>query len=215
MRGRPNISYNLYFIAPFLIWVVVGAILLLTQGDDTIFRFVNLHYSSFLDVLMKNSTVLGEGLFIAIVLLMLLAARSFRNWWYICTALMATVLPSVITQIVKRQIDAPRPLKHFSNADWIHFLPGWERLMEHSFPSGHTCGAFSFFAFLSMLLPKPYRILGLVFFFLSLLVGYSRIYLAVHFFSDIYIGSIIGTSVAILAAVLTNNFVPRVQKSKA
>lgn len=191
---------------PFVVWLVVGAILLSTAGDEAIFRFINQHHTPYLDVIMYYSTMLGEGAVIALVLLVLMGKAGLRNWWYFTAALLSAVLPSLITQAVKRSIDAPRPLKFFGNADWIHILPGWPHHMEHSFPSGHTCGAFAFFTFLALLLPARYRIWGVVLFVLAMLVGYSRIYLAVHFMRDVYVGSIIGTGFTLLVIAIMTRY---------
>ncbi len=203
---KPYTSYNPYFLIPFGIWLVVGGVLLATNGDEAIFRFVNLHHSSFLDVFMFRSTLLGEGLVIGLVLLVLLGLSRFRNWWYFTAAVVCNVLPSIITQVIKRSVDAPRPLKFFNEAAWIHSLPEWPRLMEHSFPSGHTCGAFGFFTLLALLLPPKHRIWGGLFIIFALLVAYSRIYLAVHFMVDVYVGSIIGTGFTLVIITLMNRY---------
>lgn len=199
-------TYNPWFLVPFAIWIVAGGVLLLTQGDEAIFRFVNQHHSPTLDVLMYYSTLLGEGMVIGVVLLVLLGFYRLRNWWYFTAAILCNVLPAIVTQIIKRTVNAPRPLKFFGEADWIHTLPTWPRLMEHSFPSGHTCGAFGFFTFLALLLPARYRAWGLVLFIIATIVGYSRIYLAVHFFADVYVGSIIGTVFTVVAVALMNRY---------
>lgn len=187
-------------------WLVVGALLLITAGDESIFKFINQNHTPFLDVLMYNSTMLGEGIVIALVLLVLLGKSSLRNWWYFTAALLSAIVPSVITQVIKRSMDAPRPLKFFGEVDWIHLLPDWPRHMEHSFPSGHTCGAFAFFTFLAILLPARHRVWGLVLFILALLVAYSRIYLAVHFMRDVYAGSILGAGFSVLVVSLMNRY---------
>jgi membrane-associated phospholipid phosphatase len=156
------------------------------------FALINTHHSSFSDVLMYYTTWVGEGLTITIILLTLLGHASLRNWWYFTTALLCNVLPTIITQIIKNTVDAPRPLKYFGEPQWIHMQADWPKLFSHSFPSGHSTGAFSMFCFLSMLLPKRYRFVGFIFFLCALMVGYSRIYLAAHFLQDVYGGSIIG-----------------------
>lgn len=199
-------TYNPWFLVPFAIWLVAGGVLLATHGDEAIFRFVNQHHTPALDVLMFYSTLLGEGMVIGVVLLVLLGFSRLRNWWYFTTAILCNVLPAIVTQIIKRTVNAPRPLKFFGEADWIHTLPSWPRLMEHSFPSGHTCGAFGFFTFLALLLPGRYRAWGLVLFIIATIVGYSRIYLAVHFFADVYVGSIIGTVFTVVAVALMNRY---------
>lgn len=203
---KPYTSYNPYFIIPFVIWVVVGGILLLLEGDDVLFRFINLQHTSFLDVWMYRSTMLGEGAIITLVLLVLLGMSKLRNWWYFTAALLANILPSLLIQVIKHRVRAPRPLKYFGNAAWIHTQPWWPHLMENSFPSGHTTGAFCFFVFMSVLLPRGYRLWGLLFFLLALLVAYSRIYLAVHFFLDVYVGSIIGTLFTLGVVALMNRY---------
>lgn len=185
--------WNPYFHIPFLIWAVAGGIALCLYPAQTLFSFFNGHYTSFMDVAMHMITFMGDGLFAALLLLILLGISSLRNWWYFLTALFTNGIPALFIQIVKSGVNAPRPLKFFNNAEWIHTLPEWKRYMERSFPSGHTTSAFCLFCFFALLLPARYRPLGLAFFILGLLVAYSRMYLAAHFFADVYAGSIIAT----------------------
>jgi membrane-associated phospholipid phosphatase len=183
---------NPYFIIPFVIWVIVGGIALLVFSKEELFTFFNIHHSSWGDVLMANITSLGEGIVGPLVILIIAGRERYRNWWFFICALLTIALPALITQIVKSSVNAPRPLKYFNEAVWIHISNDWPRLMERSFPSGHTCAAFCFFGFWAMLLYPKYRWLGLVFFLLALAVGYSRMYLAAHFFLDVYVGSLLG-----------------------
>jgi membrane-associated phospholipid phosphatase len=185
--------YNRYFIIPFILWIITGGIALIFFDKEILFTTVNTHHSPQLDIVMYVVTHLGEGAIIALVLILLLGVSYLRNWWYFIAAVLTNILPTAFIQIIKGSYYAPRPLKYFNNAEWIHTLPHWQRLMERSFPSGHSCGAFCLFCFLSFLLPSRYRVWGLVFFVLALTVAYSRIYLAAHFFLDVYVGSIIGT----------------------
>jgi len=78
--------------------------------------------------------------------------------------------------------------------------------MEHSFPSGHTCAAFCLFSFLAMLLKPGYKWIGLIFFTFALLVGYSRLYLAAHFFIDAYVGSLMGATFTAVVIALLNHW---------
>ena len=158
-----------------------------------IFHAVNTNYNSAMDEMMYYITWLGQGSVIITVLAFLLLFPPFRNWWYFFTALLCNIIPFFIQQILKSLINAPRPHLRFYDKLWMHYLPDWPYLLERSFPSGHSAGAFSFFCFLSLLLPPRYGKMGFVFFVLALGVCYSRLYLAAHFFEDVYAGSIIGT----------------------
>lgn len=206
-REVPYSSYNPYFILPFTLWVVVGGVLLIVFDQQTLFAFFNTHHSSIMDEVMYKITWMGEGTLSAIVLLSLFGMASLRNWWYAGLAIVCNIIPSlVITQLLKNAVDAPRPLNLFKGATWVHYEAIWPLLMEHSFPSGHTCAAFSLFALLAMLLKEKYQAWGIVFFILALLVGYSRMYLAAHFFLDVYVGSIIGTLFVILAIYVMRRY---------
>jgi len=208
LAQKPYTSYNKYFLLPFALWVVGGGIALVVSDKETLFRTFNTNHTSFLDSIMQGITSLGEGWFIAIVLLLLFGFSSLRNWWYFITAATATTLPTIFTQILKSYFGAARPLKYFNEAAWIHTLPEWPRLMERSFPSGHSCGAFSLYCLLSMLLVPRYKWLGTICFIFAISTGYSRMYLAAHFFEDVYAGSIIGTCIATCVVAVMNSLAP-------
>ncbi len=203
---KPYTSYNSYYIILFLLWVVVGGILQYFYTPEELFKAVNLNYSSTMDVLMYYFTMLGEGVVTTLVLLILLGISAYRNWWYFIAALASNLLPSFLIQYIKSSVGAPRPLKYFAEADWIHILPHWQHAFERSFPSGHTTSAFCFFTFISFLLTPRYRPWAIAFFALALTVAYSRMYLAVHFFADVYVGSIIGTAFTMLVFLVMNKY---------
>lgn len=188
--------YNPWFILPFLVWVLIGAVLLAVFDRQVLFGTVNMHHTPFLDVLMNVLTEMGNGVGIAIVLLALLLFRSCRDWWYMLTAIVCNVVPALLIQVLKAIFDAPRPFEYYkADPSWIHWEPGWgEKLFHHSFPSGHSAGVFSMCCFLSLILPRRYAWLGIVLFFFALTVGYTRMYLAAHFYADVFAGSIVGTT---------------------
>ncbi|MFI5196893.1 MAG: phosphatase PAP2 family protein, partial [Chitinophagales bacterium] len=198
MLKKWQIAYNPYFLFPFLIWVVAGGILLAVFSRQDLFFAINTHYTNIGDLWMYYITWLGEGAFIVTVLVLLLVIPYFRNWWYFTTALFCNIIPFLIQQGLKVFFDAPRPRLLFYDKLWMHHSPGWPLLLHNSFPSGHSEGAFSFFCFLSLLLPARYNKLGFVFFLLAISVCYSRIYLAAHFFEDVYAGSILGGTMTML-----------------
>lgn len=208
MLKRPTVSNNLYFLVPYVLWLIVGGIILAFFSKQMLFALVNTHHSSVLDVIMYYTTWMGEGATITIVLLLLLGLSSLRNWWYFVAALVCNVIPTIIEQSLKSYYNSPRPLNYFHHAAWIHIAPNWPQLMNKSFPSGHSTGSFAFFCFLAMLLPEKYRKFGLLFFFMALSVCYSRMYLAAHFYEDVYVGSFIGGTVCVLLLSLMKRYQP-------
>jgi membrane-associated phospholipid phosphatase len=89
-----------------------------------------------------------------------------------------------------------RPQAHFSEKINIHFVEGVIRYTYNSFPSGHSTSVFALSLFL--VLSFNLRKTGWLFAILAICIGYSRVYLAVHFPIDVYFGSLIGTLTALI-----------------
>ena len=69
-----------------------------------------------------------------------------------------------------------------------------ERQSDFSFPSGHTGSSFAAAIVLYKELPKKYGLLALV---LAAFIGLSRIYLGVHYPSDVMCGALFGSLIGI------------------
>lgn len=65
---------------------------------------------------------------------------------------------------------------------------------DYSFPSGHTAAAFCTALVLGSFLP----VLGAIWMLVAMLVAYSRIYVGVHYPSDVLAGGIIGIGITSL-----------------
>jgi membrane-associated phospholipid phosphatase len=189
---------NRYFIIPFLIWCIVGLWLLLTFSAKELFFSVNGHYSVWGDYFNSALSMYGRGDSILFLLILLLLIPSFRNRNYIFTALLFGLLNPSSVNISKKYFSTARPLGEY-NESIIHTVKWLTNLYYHSFPSGHTIGAFGFFALVSFYLPKHLKPWSSLFFTLGLGTAYSRLYLGQHFFIDVYVGSIIGTSLSWIA----------------
>ena len=91
----------------------------------------------------------------------------------------------ITSQLAKAIVERDRPLDMLS-------APGY------SYPSGHSMVGLAYFSFLSYLVIKyiPNKIvkiiLPIVFTITILLVGFSRIYLGVHYLSDVLAGFLLG-----------------------
>ena len=75
---------------------------------------------------------------------------------------------------------------------------------SYSFPSGHTAYSFAAATVISMCYGKW----GVPAFVLASMIGLSRIYLALHWPSDVVAGALIGVAVAIVCVTLLRSRVP-------
>lgn len=185
-------SFNPWFLIPFLIWMIGGGWLLTEYSQWQLFGFANSHHNKFLDGLMYGLTIAGEGSSVAVFLLLLLIVPGLRNWWYVLTAAICCGLSAIAVQVLKKLFSVNRPYSYLTEQPWIRLKENWPELFHYSFPSGHSAAAFSVFCLFSFMLPRRFRPFGILLFLLALAIAYSRMYVAAHFFLDIYIGSIIG-----------------------
>lgn len=85
---------------------------------------------------------------------------------------------------------------------------------DFSFPSGHT--AFSFAGAVALLLsvPEKCRRPAILFVILAVLIGFSRIYLGVHYPTDVLAGALIGSLCGWIASVIINRIEDKKRKDR-
>ncbi len=189
----PHLRGAMGFILLLAAWSVVGGAALYFETDRAIFRWANGTHAPFGDVLFPLLTLMGTAGFMLLAFLVtLIAFKPLRTKAVILTAVVANLVPFLLVQLLKNVYNLPRPLHYFDHAAWIHTVAGQPVNLHYSFPSGHSEGVFAFFAFVSCLLPAGKSWMGIVFFAMAALTSYSRMYLAHHFYADVYAGSMIG-----------------------
>ena len=100
----------------------------------------------------------------------------------------------------------PRPKKYFEELNIpLEFIEGVKVHHWNSFPSGHTITVFSWCTLLFLVVEN--RRCFYLFFPISVLVSFSRIYLLQHFLIDIIAGALIGLFLATLTFYLGNKYV--------
>lgn len=182
-----------FLIGTFTFWFLAGIILFLFNKGE-IHLYLNQYNSPFFDQLFKYATYMGDGIIVAILILVL----AFLKVRYGVFALVGFLGSGIIAQVLKRFIfnDVKRPLPFFKGIADLHLVPGVDVHSSKSFPSGHTTTAFAFFACAAIL--SHSKVAKLFLFVLALLTAYSRIYLSQHFLVDVFAGSIIGTATTYL-----------------
>lgn len=180
----------------FSFWVVLGigllalASLIVFLDKAAGFLLIQLPHSSSFNFIFGILTLPGDGLFALATALYLLLFNSYRN---AITLTSGYLVGSIIVQVCKNIIFTPtaRPVKWFELTHYPLQLPeGLNPHMWNSFPSGHSASAATLFLFLAILSNKTsiHFTCGMM----MLLVGYSRIYLYMHFPEDVCVGLIIG-----------------------
>lgn len=138
-------------------------------------------------------TTLGNGAVIWILISMgLLCSRKTRKTALMCAA--AMLLSLVINNLaLKNIVGRTRPY------DMIEGLvPLVVRPRDYSFPSGHTASSFAAAWVLYRQFPKRFGILALV---LAGLIGVSRLYVGVHYPTDVLVGLISGIGCGWIACI--------------
>ena len=167
----------------------------ITGADLAILDFIydNLH-CAFLDAVMPVITALGNGgiLFIAIAVVMLFFKRTRKTGLMIGCALILGLLVCNLT--LKPLVARERPFTHRA----VELLVS--RPKDFSFPSGHTIASFEF-ATVLFLRERKAGIIALV---AAVLISFSRMYLYLHFPSDVFTSVVLGILFGILGVVIVN-----------
>lgn len=134
-------------------------------------------------------TRLGNGGFIWILgSILLLAPKKTRK---IGVMALAALAGSVLIDnvILKNVVARTRPYEVIGG---LTSLIGIQK--DFSFPSGHTGSSFAVAVVMFRGLPKKFGVPALI---LAFLIGFSRLYVGVHYPSDVLGGALIGTGIAL------------------
>ena len=165
------------------------------DGQILIWIQENLRYA-FLTPIVKFITHLGDaGIFWILLTLGLLIFKKTRKVGVMsAVALLGALLIDNI--ILKNLVGRIRP---YEVVDGLQCLIGAQK--DFSFPSGHTGSSFASAVVCFKELPKRYGIPLLV---LAFLIAFSRLYVGVHYPTDVLAGMAIGTLVALLSCKIVN-----------
>ena len=157
-----------------------------------------------LDPFMKLYTQLGNTgmLFIVLGLLMLFFKPTRKaGFSALCAMLIGLV---VVNFTIKPLVARDRPWLVIEN-----FLNLVEEHDPNSFPSGHTNAAFAFAIAVCMSAPKKWMKIAAV--CAAVVMGLSRLYVGVHFPSDVLAGAVIGSLCGLAGAWVVRIVWERVQ----
>jgi undecaprenyl-diphosphatase len=163
---------------------------LLKAFDETVYKFLTGFMSEGLTCFMKLMTFIGSGWSIttlAVAIPFFVFILKMKKYYR--TALLIPLniaVGSLLNELLKQLFHRARP-------DILRLV----KVTDYSFPSGHSMNSMIFYGFLIYLILSFVRSrskypAAVVIGFLILLIGTSRVYLGVHYASDVIAGFIIG-----------------------
>ena len=152
---------------------------------EKIYRFQHNLNSELFNKIMIFFTILGDNgiIWIAIALILFLNRKYRKIGLFSIVSLIICAL--AVNVILKPLIHRPRPFSELTDITLLIKAP-----KDYSFPSGHTAISFTVVSVLYFLRMKKYWIMALV---LAILIAFSRMYLYVHYPTDVLAGAIVGT----------------------
>lgn len=178
----------------------------LIAWDDALFKLINSHHSAFFDVIFWSCSTFGSGWGIipAFLLFIVLKAPKARFMFILVVSAVTLIIGGLLSTTMKRYVDRYRPTIYFISPSASPPAPEaarsfdvhniGPRYRDHSFPSGHTWTACALAVLMILLFGRRYWWTFLI----AAAIGYSRIYVGVHFPLDVLAGGCLGSLLAFL-----------------
>ena len=166
--------------------------------DVAIYQFVDSIMNPVLNTIFTFITHLGDtpGIIWCVLGICLLIPKKTRKLGILLFAGLA--FSSIINNLcLKEIIERPRPYnldpEVWANAGYEYVWPNLiKKSSSWSFPSGHTSTSIGAAFALLLGCRKKELGIGIPAFIISLLIGFSRIYVHVHYPTDVIVGALIG-----------------------
>jgi membrane-associated phospholipid phosphatase len=172
---------------------------LIQQVDEAILLFIQEHIrSDILTPIMKGASFLGDaGLIWILAAVLLLTFRKTRRGGF--DVALSLALASIVNNlIIKNLVARPRP---FMTMEGLQLLI--EPLSSYSFPSGHSCSSFAAATAIAL----SFKGRGGAWAFLpAALVALSRVYVGIHYPTDVLCGSLLGVLCSVFVYKLSRRY---------
>ncbi len=185
--------------------------------DLSVFQWIQSIQNSFLDTVMTVVTTLGDGgiIFIALGLGLFITKKHRKEGLAVLVALLVMLICNDC--FLKELFARPRPFNLFDTnpekyAEWgnTYIFPELvHKPSSFSFPSGHTSSAFA--AAIALLWYN--RRLGIPVTVFAAVMGFSRIYVEVHYCTDVIAGVVSGLICALIAVLIVKLLYPLLEKA--
>lgn len=185
------------FFKEFILW--------LSDIDARLLLIVNGAHSPFFDSVMW--CISGRWIWVPFyaVLAYLLFRRMSWKRASICLVTIGLIIlaaDQTCATLIRPEIGRLRPA-NFNNplSSFVHVVNGY-RGGRYGFPSCHAANTFALAVFMSLVIRHKW--FTVMMFSWAFIVSYSRMYLGVHYFGDLFCGATIGSLFAVLFYYLQN-----------
>ena len=153
-----------------------------------------------MDWLMPKITFLGEAGLIWVVIALLFLWRKTRRKCGLKMAVSLVICLILGQFIIKNIFARPRPCWINTDMEMLVEVP-----KDYSFPSGHTLSGIAS----ALIILKDDRRIGVPACILAVVIAFSRLYLYVHFPTDVLVGAVLGILLAIAVDRIVETYLPK------
>lgn len=161
-----------------------------------ILRHIQSIANPFFDFLFQLITMCGEQIVLISIISIIYWALDKKFGEYIAYSVLTSVL---LNNAVKDIFKMKRPI----GEEGIRTLRE-KTATGYSFPSGHTQSSASFYGAMAIYLKK--KAMYIIATIMIILIGFSRLYLGVHYPKDVIVGGILGVLTSLICYKLYNKF---------
>lgn len=147
------------------------------------------HHLDWLNHVMKYITYLGNAGLICIVTAAILMIFKRTRWAGVAVAVGLILDVTIVNLLLKNVVQRPRPWTEYEDFALYYEAFDIKLPTDYSFPSGHSAATFC----AAVALIAYYKLKGLPALAVAFMIALSRIYLCVHYPTDVLAGIAIGS----------------------
>lgn len=211
IKRKKVLNKKLLFAAISFILFIILTILVLTKVtnnlDSSVESYIISIRSNSITNFMTIITNIGSSYALISLTILVILIAIIKQKKLPLNTMINLISVFIISQIFKFIIHRPRPTGIFLT-----------HASGYSYPSGHTMVSFAFFAFIACSLSEKIKnkalklLINILTIITIILIGFSRIYLGVHYLTDVIAAYLLGFSYLMIFLNIRANIIKKRQK---